>query len=218
VVDALITRFDKEGANVAGEDRAALAAVSFDRPPSAACWQHQGLRSGFEVVYFTTGSSGLQIEGTTTGLQDDDIWVMGYRVELDSLWNTRRAWISGRTGRGSVDRLIESDGDGHWRVDGLAAPDLDGCLDVDLESSALTNALPVHRLGLGVGEEAVAPAAYVRLSGGVDRLEQSYARIDDDHGRRLYDYEAPVFDFRCRLTYDRSGLILEYPGIATRAA
>ncbi len=31
-------------------------------------------------------------------------------------------------------------------VDGEPAPHLDGVLDVDLESSALTNAFPVHRL------------------------------------------------------------------------
>lgn len=46
-------------------------------------------------------------------------------------------------------------------------------LDVDLESSALTNALPVHRMGLGIEPAADAPAAYVRaLDLSVDRLEQ----------------------------------------------
>jgi hypothetical protein len=28
---------------------------------------------------------------------------------------------------------------------------------------------------------------------------------------------APAFDFACRLTYDESGLVLDYPGIAVRA-
>ena len=192
--------------------------MSFDSPPLAACWQHQGLRSGFEVAYFTTQSSGLQVEGTTTGLQDDDIWVVSYHVELDSHWNTRRAWTTGRTASGSVERLVQSDGDGHWQVDGVDAHHLAGCLDVDLESSALTNALPVHRLGLAIGERTVAPAAYIGLSGAVERLDQSYARVDDQDGRQRYDYEAPAFDFRCRLIYDQSGLVLEYPGIAVRGA
>jgi hypothetical protein len=90
---------------------------------------------------------------------------------------------------------------------------LDGCLDVDLESSALTNAFPVHRLGLDVGERADTPAAYVRaLDLSVERLEQSYVRLDDDDGgRRRYHYAAPGFAFECELTYDDSGLVLDYP-------
>ena len=36
---------------------------------------------------------------------------------------------------------------------------LDGCIDVDLKSSCCTNTIPVHRLQLGVGQSADAPAA-----------------------------------------------------------
>jgi hypothetical protein len=41
---------------------------------------------------------------------------------------------------------------------------LDGCLDADLESSAMTNAMPVRRLGLAVAARAAAPAAYFRAA------------------------------------------------------
>jgi hypothetical protein len=192
--------------------------VPFASPPSAACWHHQGLRSGFEVAFFTPEPFGLRVEGTTTGLQGDDIWMVAYQLELDSRWNTRRARITTRKASGSVKRLVESDGAGRWRIDGVDAGHLDGCVDVDLESSAMTNAVPVHRLGLAVGARATASAAYVRLGGAsVERLEQLYARAEDHDGRLCYDYEAPVFDFRCQLLYDRAGLVLEYPGIAVRA-
>lgn len=39
---------------------------------------------------------------------------------------------------------------GGWRP----GPRLDGCFDVDLESSSMTNTLPVHRLGLAPGAAA----------------------------------------------------------------
>jgi hypothetical protein len=95
--------------------------------------------------------------------------------------------------------------------------DVAGCLDVDLEGSAFTNAFPVHRLGLNVGEQADAPAAYVRANDlRVERLEQSYARLPDDGDRSRYDYASPAFDFRAELVYDRFGLVLDYPGIAVR--
>jgi uncharacterized protein len=76
--------------------------------------------------------------------------------------------------------VLEADGHGQWKVDGEAAPQLDGCLDVDLEASAFTNALPVHRL-------------------------------------LHFEYTARIFGFTCELIYDESGLLLAYPGIATRA-
>jgi hypothetical protein len=115
--------------------------------------------------------------------------------------------------------VLESDGGGHWSVDGEASTDLDGCFDVDVESSALTNALPVRRLHLGEGERAEAPAAYVRaFSLDVERLEQSYVRVHDAADRQQFDYEAPAFDYCCRLVYDNRGLVLNYPGIASRSA
>lgn len=187
------------------------------RLPPAASWQHQGLRVGFEVTYFTVAGEGIRVEGTTTGLQDGDTWTVGYQVQLDDSWRTRRAWVTCRTVSGTTERLLESDAAGRWTVDGRRASQLDGCLDVDLESSAMTNSLPVHRLGLAVGERVAAPAAYVRVPNArVERLEQSYARVDDRGAFQQYDYEAPTFDFSCRLVYDERGLVLEYPGIAIR--
>jgi hypothetical protein len=104
-------------------------------------------------------------------------------------------------------------------VNGEAAPALDGCLDVDLEASALTNALPVRRLALRVGQEADAPAAYIRaLDLSVERLEQRYVRLPDDAARQRFQYTSPAFDFQAVLVYDESGLVLDYPGIAVRAA
>jgi hypothetical protein len=68
-----------------------------------------------------------------------------------------------------------------------------------------------------VGEAADAEAAYVRASEvDVARLEQCYLRLDDHVEGQRYDYEARAFGFRCVLQYDRSGLVLAYPGIAVR--
>jgi hypothetical protein len=52
----------------------------------------------------------------------------------------------------------------------------------------------------------------------VERLEQTYARASDEGTRQRFDYTAPAFEFACQLVYDESGLVLEYPGIATRAS
>lgn len=174
---------------------------------------------GFEVVYFTRTDDGHQVVGYTTADEDDRAWMVGYEIDLTADWVTRGARITNRTDDGARTAVLEADGDGHWLVDGSAAPHLDGCLDVDLESSAMTNAFPVHRLSLQVGEKSSAPAAYVRaLDLSVERLEQTYARLPDEGTRQRYAYESPGFDFASELTYDESGLVLAYPGIAVRTS
>ena len=187
-------------------------------PPFAA-WRHRDAREGFEVVFTRSDGDGHVLEGHTAAVEDGAAFAVSYRIVLDARWLTRGARIQGSSAAGRHEVALDADGAGSWRVDGAAAPHLDGCLDVDLESSALTNALPVHRLGLQPGQASEAPAAYVRaLDLSVERLEQRYVRTDDGGSRERYDYTAPAFDFRCELVYDESGLVLEYPGIAVRAA
>jgi uncharacterized protein len=192
--------------------------MSFAPVPATAAWHHRSARSGFEVVYFDARSEGCRIEGWTTAIEDGATWAVEYAIEVNTAWVTRGARIRGRSAGGFCSTLLEADGAGHWLIDGEPAPHLDGCLDVDLEASAMTNALPVRRMGLPVAAAAAAPAAYVRAVGlAVERLEQTYVRTTDESTGQRYDYTAPAFDFGARLVYDQSGLVLDYPGIAVRA-
>ncbi len=193
--------------------------MPFLPPPSCGAWAHQGARAGFEVAFFAPADEGRLIGGCTAAVEDGCSWIVDYEIRVDEGWVTRRALVAGRSGGGSRTVLVEADGGGRWRIDGRVAAHLDGCLDVDLESSAMTNTLPVHRLDLAVGETAQAPAAYVRaLDLGVERLEQHYTRVGDLDGHQRYDYSAPAFGFSCRLVYDEAGLVVAYPGIAVRSA
>jgi hypothetical protein len=181
--------------------------------PRRAAWQHVGARDGFEVVFCDVS----RFEGATAAVEGGEAWVVEYSIVLDDGWRTRSAQVTSLSAAGRREVTLRCEPGGRWTIDGEHVPDLDGCLDVDLESSALTNAFPVRRLGLEAGEHAEAPAAYVRaLDLGVERLEQSYLRLDDTKGGSRYRYRAPRFDFECELAYDESGLVLDYPGIATR--
>jgi len=189
-------------------------------PPSAA-WRHRDAREGFEIVFpRPAGAGGGVLDGHTVAVEDGVAWVVRYEIRIDDRWRTRVARVASRSVAGERHVVLESDGEGDWRTDGAPAPGLTGCLDVDLESSACTNTLPVHRLVLAVGERAEAPAVYVRAIGlEVERLEQVYERVaDDTAGRSRYEYHAPADGFRCQLVYDEAGLIFDYPGLATRSS
>jgi uncharacterized protein len=193
--------------------------MSFSVPPAFAAWQHRDARAGFEVVFLHPEGSGFRVDGATTAVEDGDAWVVRYSIAFDAAWTARGARVEGRSAAGLSEVSLAGDGAGEWQINGTAAPALEGCLDVDLESSALTNAFPVRRLRLAIGGDAEAPAVYVRAADlGIERLEQRYRRLDDDGDRQRYGYTAPRFGFACELLYDRSGLLLDYPGIATRAA
>lgn len=190
--------------------------MDFRDPPPGAAWQHRDARSGFEVAYFSSLNDGWLIDGCTTAYEEGRTWIVEYMVELDRTWTTRLARVSGRTAAGQRILSLTVD-DGHWQIDGRPAPHLDGCRDVDLESSAMTNTFPVHRLRLAAGVRADVPAAYVRAADlAVERLDQTYERIGDEAGHQRFDYAAPVFGFSCRLGYDEYGLVVDYPGIADR--
>jgi hypothetical protein len=193
--------------------------MQFAAPPRSAAWRHLDARDGFEVVFLRADATGCRLEGDTAAVEEGNAWAVRYDISVDAGWATRSARVWGRASAGLRELSLEADGAGRWRVDGAPAGELDGCLDVDLESSSLTNAFPVHRVGLEVGEEADAPAAYVRaLDLAVERLEQRYRRLEDDAGHQRYHYASPAFGFECELAYDESGLVLDYPGIAVRAA
>jgi hypothetical protein len=187
--------------------------MHFDAMPPTAAWRHRDAREGFEVVFL----GDRRFSGHTCAVEAGEAWAVEYEIEVDAGWVTRRAWIRNRSRSGTAEVTLEHDGNGGWTVDGVRARHLDGCLDVDLEASALTNTLPVHRLGLAVGETAEAPAAFVRaLDLAVERLEQRY-RLEAGDGSR-FAYAAPAFDVRCELRYDGHGLVLDYPGLAERWA
>ena len=189
-----------------------------DHATLAAAWRHRDAADGFEVLFLDAGpDGGRRLTGHVAAVEDGVARAVRYEIEVDAAWRTRRARIRTRTLRATTEITVEADGEGRWRVDGSPAPALDGCLDVDLEASAATNAFPVGRLRLAVGAAADAPAAYVRvLDPVVGRLEQRYERIADDGHRPRYRYASPAFGFDAVLAYDASGLVVDYPGIAVR--
>lgn len=186
--------------------------------PATAAWRHQDARDAFEVLFAESHCRRFVLRGATTGVEDGRAWSMDYRVTTDTAWITTTLEACLRDQEGDRSVALERTPDNGWLVNGVHDSALDGCFDVDLECSAVTNTLPVHRLELS-GVVSV-PAAFVRVTGGflVMRLEQTYgAPSSSDHeGLRTVPYTSATFDLATSLTYDESGLIVNYPGFARR--
>ncbi len=185
--------------------------------PAAASWSHRDVRTGFEVAFFHRHDGGYRMSGHTSAREGSALWSVGYDVTLDSAWRTLTVHATSMTAAGSRQVVLSRDTDDRWSVDGRHRSLLDGCTDVDFESSVVTNTLPVHRLTYVEGVVVPVPAVFVRaLDLRVERLEQAYTLTAVGDDGPTFHYTAARFGVECELTYDRSGLLREYPGIATR--
>ena len=132
-----------------------------------------------------------------------------YNVACDSAWRTTRARVAGSVGDEVIEITIEVDGAGRWRLNGRECPEVEGCIDVDLNFSPSTNLLPIRLLGLEVGEEAEVRAAWLRFPGfTLEPLGQRYRRT----GEHAYRYESGGGAFVRDLTVNDNGFVVDYPG------
>jgi hypothetical protein len=186
-------------------------------PPGGASWNHAGARAGFEVAFFNGLRTGHRLSGHTTAQESSTLWSVGYDVTVDRSWRTVAVHASNLAATGKGELTLARDPGGRWIANGELRPDLDGCVDVDFESSAVTNTLPLHRLDFIEGVGVDVPAAFVRADDlRVERLEQRYTLIEAGAELILFHYESSTFEFECDLRYDSAGLVVDYPGIAIR--
>jgi uncharacterized protein len=136
----------------------------------------------------------------------------GYTLVLDKNFRTLEIRIMVEQSPGSMTALhLLASGDGTWTdADEQHIPELDGCIDVDIQWSPVTNTLPVRRLGLETDSEEAIPVAYIELpSLRVTRATQRYTRIDN----RTVQYTSETRDFVRELTLDDDGFVVLYPDL-----
>jgi hypothetical protein len=92
----------------------------------------------------------------------------------------------------------------------MEVPEVDGCVDIDLNFSPSTNLLPIRRLRLDVGDEVSARAAWLRFPDfRLEPLDQSYRR---DAGG-VYRYESRAGKFVAELSVNEAGFVTGYPDL-----
>jgi hypothetical protein len=102
---------------------------------------------------------------------------------------------------------LEHDGEGRWHHH----PELDGCREVDISITPLTNTLPINRLKLEPGESREIRAVYIKVPElTVSVMTQRYTHL----GERLYRYQSE--GFQADLTVDEHNFVIDYPGLWRR--
>jgi hypothetical protein len=164
---------------------------------------------GVESARLERTQGGWTLAGAAVFTHEERLCRLYYEVRCDAAWRTTTARVAGFVGGGAVEVTIEADGKGGWRLNGQACPQVDGCIDVDLNFSPSTNLLPIRRLRLDVGQEAEVRAAWLRFpSFALEPLEQRYLRTSEDG----YRYESAGGAFVRDLVVNADGFVTRYPG------
>jgi hypothetical protein len=170
---------------------------------------------GLETAWVEVRDRSLQARGRAVGTVPEFYWV-SYTLETGEDFVTRRLWVTVERAAGSSELDLRRDDDGHWTGNGEPLPDVDGALDCDLGLCPLTNTMPVLRHGLHVtpGESASLMAWVSMPDLVVQPSRQTYTTLArTPHGAYI---RFAAGDYRSDIEFDANGLVVEYPGMATR--
>ncbi len=166
-------------------------------------------RPGHESAQLVSGEAGNVLSGCAVFTHDSRACRLDYRIICDPDWRTRSVSVSGWTGDQLIQTAITADGKGQWQLNGTGVPELEGCLDIDLNFSPSTNLLPIRRLYPPVGGQEKIRAAWLRFpSFSLEALDQVYQRTAED----VYRYESGGGAFVAWLKVNKAGFVTEYPG------
>lgn len=181
-------------------------------------WQADG-EPGLEGVRLVPHGGGFRALGrmVRTG------FTASYRLIVGDDGIVERVSITAATPARERHLTLNRSEDGVWLTDsgsGSAQRGFVGALDVDLAHSPMFNALPIRRLGLhrDGGDEQL-PVVFVSLPDlRVELVEQRYRTVStlDDAGRAVVGFVWGSFG--ADIEVDADGLVLAYPGVATRVA
>jgi hypothetical protein len=175
--------------------------------PASILWRRLDL-PGHDAARIVVREYGWELEGCAVFAHAGRACRLAYRVECDREWRTRAAHVRGWSGAQVIAVELAADADG-WTRDGRPCPELEGCVEVDLQFTPATNTLPVRRLALAVGAVADVRAAWLRFPElALEPLDQRYERLDP----RRYRYSSAEGSFVRDLEVDAAGFVTHYPG------
>jgi hypothetical protein len=165
---------------------------------------------GHEACRLFSQDSHWHLEGTAVFSHEQQPCRLAYQIICDDAWRTLSAEVEGWLGKTVISVLIKTNPDQIWWLNGVEQPQAKGCTDIDLNFSPSTNLLPIRRLNLAIGEAAQVNAAWLRFpSFKLELLSQQYRRLDGT----TYRYESGGGQFVADLKVNKSGFVVEYPGI-----
>ena len=164
---------------------------------------------------FEDGEHG-RVDSRVLLVLDDTPLRVEYQLAWDAAWCARELLVRTESA-GRVNQLeLRGDGRGSWTDgEGAHVSGLDGCIDIDVSVTPLTNTLPIRRLSLSVDERRETLVAFVSVSDlTVVPVTQSYKFLEGTRAGGRYLYQSSTF--QAELKVDRSDLVVDYATVWAR--
>lgn len=179
---------------------------------------------GHQVQWATWAGDGL--ETTTIRWENEGFTVSGtlddapgrehmqYVLRLTASWQVRQFLLF--RDLDEPDLWLATDGSGRWgEMNGAHRTELDGCYDIDMLCTPLTQTLPIRRLPLLEGDTAELPVVAVDP----DTLEvrsdvHRYTRVGPNTWRHGRADHGDAIEFEV----DEFGLVVDYPALFRRVS
>lgn len=194
------------------------------------------------LVTWTGVDDASRVDLAAVELRDDSMRAIGssrtswfasaWELDVAPGWITRRLVVTSRGFGWSRTLELARSETGAWTADashsgtselptpGLApVTDLTRAVDCDLGLCPVTNTMPIRRLGVlggGVAETHLVMAWVDMPSLRVIRSDQVYASGAPTDAARRVHYQSFSRDFSAHLSVDDDGLVIDYPGLASR--
>jgi hypothetical protein len=163
---------------------------------------------GHEAARVFARDERWHLVGTAVFAHEGEPCRLDYAVVCDTRWHTLSGRVDGWIGSRTVALEITVDTAHRWQVNGVHAPAADGCVDLDLNFTPSTNMLPIRRLGLAPGQDALVRAAWLRFPAlTLERLDQLYFRVD----ATTYRYESAADAYAAEFRVNEAGIVTLYP-------
>ncbi len=165
---------------------------------------------GLEHCHVYDWGSVIKVESTLIGENDGVKFGVHYELNIDPGWIVRQAIFQRTDGRLLI---LGNDANGNWFEGDTPVPDLQGCIDVDISRTPVTNTLPMRRATFEPNVPQRFDMAWVALDTmTVRRDAQIYTWLGGDRWR----YQAADGSFEAILTVDEDRLVVDYEGLFER--
>lgn len=147
--------------------------------------------------------------------EDGEPFRLLYRLCWDDSGLLQQAALETSKGMQTRSLSLQADGRGRWSSSqGQHIAHLDGCVDIDIWPTPLTNSFPIWRSHLKIGQRQVYKMAWVSAPNlEVMAKPQAYTRLEE----RLYLFESlDGSGFTARLPVDELGFVTDYPELFRR--
>jgi uncharacterized protein len=171
--------------------------------------------ASFEQCRFSRSRDAIHLSGTILAGHENRPLKVSYQILCDLAWRTREVAIQQDEGFERSDLKLSVAAESWSEAERGSLSEITDCIDVDIELTPATNALPINRLNLAIGDSGEIQAAWIRLpSLTIVRAHQRYERLSE----KVYRYTGIASGFQAEIEVDQFGLPIRYGNIWERIA